>query len=101
MRGTCCTASSPRGSASGSLTSLGLFHELDESSRHSRASLRKALPLAVVLTVLWETNWVLFPRAVGEASVWTFRATCLLGARLLSLGIATCVLSPKIKGPRR
>lgn len=50
--------------------------------------LRSALPLVVVLTVLWGTNWVLFPLAVREVSVWTFRSTCLLGAGLLSLGIA-------------
>ncbi|RZA30272.1 MAG: EamA family transporter, partial [Proteobacteria bacterium] len=50
--------------------------------------LRKALPLVVVLTILWGTNWVLFPLAVQEVSVWTFRAICLLGAGLLSLGIA-------------
>ena len=50
--------------------------------------LRKALPLVAVLTLLWGTNWVLFPLAVAEVSVWTFRATCLLGAGLLSLGVA-------------
>ena len=50
--------------------------------------LRKALPLVAVLTILWGTNWVLFPLAVGEVSVWTFRAICLLGAGVMSLGIA-------------
>jgi drug/metabolite transporter (DMT)-like permease len=55
------------------------------------ASLRKparVLPLVVVLTVLWGTNWVLFPLAVREVSVWTFRAVCLLGSGTLLLAFA-------------
>ncbi len=50
--------------------------------------LRRALPWVVVLTLVWGTNWVLLPIAVREESVWTFRSTCLVGAGLLSLGIA-------------
>lgn len=46
------------------------------------------LPLVAVLTILWGTNWVLFPMAVREVSVWTFRAVCLLGSSLLLLAVA-------------
>lgn len=50
--------------------------------------LHKALPLVVLLTILWGTNWVLFPLAVREVSVWTFRATCLVGSGVLLLSVA-------------
>ena len=45
----------------------------------------RALLLLVVLTLLWGTNWSLFPLAVREVSVWTFRAVSVLlaGAALL------------------
>jgi len=43
-------------------------------------TLAKVVPLIVVLTLVWGTNWVLFPLAVREVSVWTFRAISLLGA---------------------
>ena len=39
--------------------------------------------LVATLTLLWGTNWPLFPLAVREVSVWTFRAICLLGSGLL------------------
>ncbi|MCL4747957.1 MAG: DMT family transporter [Burkholderiaceae bacterium] len=45
---------------------------------------RRALVLLVVLTLVWGTNWQLFPLAVREISVWTFRA--------FSLALAGCVL---------
>jgi drug/metabolite transporter (DMT)-like permease len=48
----------------------------------------KALPLVIVLTAVWGTNWALFPLAVREVSVWTFRAFSLVGAGLLLLGYA-------------
>ena len=35
---------------------------------------RRALILLVVLTLVWGTNWPLFPIAMREVSVWTFRA---------------------------
>ncbi len=35
---------------------------------------RRALVLLLVLTLVWGTNWSLFPLAVREVSVWTFRA---------------------------
>ena len=44
----------------------------------------RALVLLVILTLVWGTNWPLFPLAVREVSVWTFRA--------VSLGIAGVVL---------
>jgi drug/metabolite transporter (DMT)-like permease len=48
----------------------------------------KALPLVFILTLLWGTTWVLFPLAVREVSVWTFRAVSLTGAGLLLLAFA-------------
>jgi drug/metabolite transporter (DMT)-like permease len=48
----------------------------------------KAIPLVILLTVVWGTNWSLFPLAVREVSVWTFRAASLTGAGLLLLAIA-------------
>lgn len=45
-------------------------------------------PLVAVLTLLWGTNWVLFPIAVREISVWTFRSVCLLGAGVSLLALA-------------
>jgi drug/metabolite transporter (DMT)-like permease len=50
--------------------------------------MRKALPLVVILTLVWGTNWPLFPIAVREVSVWTFRAICLMSAGLLLLAVA-------------
>jgi drug/metabolite transporter (DMT)-like permease len=44
----------------------------------------RALILLVILTLVWGTNWPLFPLAVREVSVWTFRA--------VSVGIAGVVL---------
>lgn len=45
----------------------------------------RALILLVILTLLWGTNWPLFPIAVREVSVWTFRAvaTSIAGVVLL------------------
>ena len=47
---------------------------------------RRALVLLAILTLVWGTNWPLFPIAVREVSVWTFRAVSLTisgGALLL------------------
>jgi drug/metabolite transporter (DMT)-like permease len=41
---------------------------------------RKAIPLVIVLTLVWGTNWPLFPIAMREVSVWTFRSITVLGA---------------------
>ena len=49
---------------------------------------RRALVLLAVLTLVWGTNWPLFPYAVREVSVWTFRAVAVLGAGLVLLAVA-------------
>lgn len=41
--------------------------------------------LVLVLTLVWGTNWPLFPLAVREVSVWTFRAVSVVAAGLLLL----------------
>jgi drug/metabolite transporter (DMT)-like permease len=48
----------------------------------------RVLLRVTALTVLWGTNWVLFPLAVREVSIWTFRAVCLLGSGGLVLLVA-------------
>jgi drug/metabolite transporter (DMT)-like permease len=48
----------------------------------------KAFPLVVVLTLVWGTNWSLFPLAVREVSVWTFRAASLAAAGAILLLLA-------------
>jgi drug/metabolite transporter (DMT)-like permease len=53
-----------------------------------RTPTAKAIPLVLVLTLLWGTNWALFPLAVREVSVWTFRATNLFGSGVLLLAVA-------------
>jgi drug/metabolite transporter (DMT)-like permease len=50
--------------------------------------LRKAIPLVFILTLVWGTTWPLFPVAVREVSVWTFRAISTLGAGLALLALA-------------
>ncbi len=50
--------------------------------------MRKAIPLVVILTLVWGTNWPLFPIAVREVSVWTFRGCCLVGSGLALLAFA-------------
>jgi drug/metabolite transporter (DMT)-like permease len=50
--------------------------------------LRKAIPLVLLLTLVWGTTWPLFPVAVREVSVWTFRALSTLGAGVVLLAIA-------------
>jgi drug/metabolite transporter (DMT)-like permease len=49
---------------------------------------RRALLLLALLTVVWGTNWGLFPYAVREVSVVTFRAVSTLGAGLTLLAVA-------------
>ncbi len=50
----------------------------------------RALVLLAILTLLWGTNWPLFPYAVREVSVWTFRAigVTLAGSTLLAVARA-------------
>jgi drug/metabolite transporter (DMT)-like permease len=57
-------------------------------SMPNRSPLQSALPLVVVLTLVWGTTWVLFPYAVKEVSVWTFRAVSVTFAGLSLLAIA-------------
>jgi drug/metabolite transporter (DMT)-like permease len=48
----------------------------------------RALLLLALLTLLWGTNWPLFPLAVRELSVWTFRAVAVTLAGLVVLAVA-------------
>lgn len=50
--------------------------------------MRRAIPLVMLLTLVWGTTWPLFPMAVREVSVWTFRGASLLGAGVLLLATA-------------
>jgi drug/metabolite transporter (DMT)-like permease len=49
---------------------------------------RRALALLVILTLIWGTNWPLFPLAVREMSVWTFRAIAAPVSGLVLLAVA-------------
>jgi drug/metabolite transporter (DMT)-like permease len=53
-----------------------------------RSTTAAAIPLVFVLTLLWGTNWALFPYAVQEVSVWTFRAVSLVVSGLILLALA-------------
>lgn len=48
---------------------------------------RRALILLAILTLVWGTNWPLFPLAVREVSVWTFRGVAGVAAGVILLGI--------------
>jgi len=54
----------------------------------SRAALRAALPAVVVLTLVWGSTWPLFPYAVHEVSVLTFRAVSVSTAGAVLLAVA-------------
>ena len=60
---------------------------MPQSRPMPRSPAARALPLVVVLTIIWGTNWSLFPLAVREVSVWTFRAISLAGAGVLLLAV--------------
>ncbi len=49
---------------------------------------RRAILLLIALTLVWGTNWPLFPYAVREVSVWTFRSISMVAAGVLLLVIA-------------
>lgn len=49
---------------------------------------RRALILLAILTLVWGTNWSLFPLAVREVSVWTFRAVAVTVAGVVLLLVA-------------
>lgn len=53
-----------------------------------RSTTAQAVPLVFLLTLVWGTNWALFPLAVREVSVLTFRSVSLCGAGLLLLAFA-------------
>ena len=44
--------------------------------------------MLLALTLVWGTNWPLFPHALRELSVWTFRSVSMVGAGSLLLLIA-------------
>lgn len=48
----------------------------------------RALLLLAILTLLWGTNWPLFPLATREVSVWTFRAVSVWIAGGVLLAVA-------------
>ncbi len=48
----------------------------------------RALLLFAVITLLWGTNWPLFPLATREVSVWTFRGVSLALAGVALLAVA-------------
>ncbi len=56
--------------------------------------------MLVALTLVWGTNWPLFPLAVREISVWTFRSVAMVGSGLLLLAIARALGQPMVL-PRR
>ena len=61
---------------------------------------RRALVLLVVLTLVWGTNWPLFPHAVREVSVWTFRSIAMTVSGLLLMALAHLRGEPLVL-PRR
>lgn len=48
--------------------------------------------MLIALTIVWGTNWPLFPYAVREISVWTFRSFAMVGAG------ATLLLFARMRG---
>ena len=61
---------------------------------------RRAVLLLALLTLVWGTSWSLFPLAVREVSVWTFRAVAVLGAGLTLLAVARA-RGQSLRLPRR
>ena len=61
---------------------------------------RRALILLVILTLLWGTNWPLFPYAVREVSVWTFRAVAVSIAGVCLLAVAL-IRGQSLRLPRK
>jgi len=58
------------------------------ASAHSQPIPARAITLLIVLTLVWGTNWPVFPYALAEVSVWTFRAFALPAAGLTLLAVA-------------
>ena len=61
---------------------------------------RRAIVLLIALTLVWGTNWPLFPYAVREVSVWTFRGVAMSGAGMALLLFARARGVP-LQLPRR
>ena len=49
---------------------------------------RRAIFMLLALTLVWGTNWPLFPYAVREVSVWTFRSVSMVMAGTFLLAIS-------------
>lgn len=49
---------------------------------------QRAILLLIALTILWGTNWPLFPLVMREVSVWTFRSFSVLGAAAILFAVA-------------
>lgn len=80
MRGLsgCRAAGQGRGKAAGKAILWGLNTTIPP----------RALALLALLTLVWGTNWPLFPLATREVSVWTFRAVAVTVAGLSLLAVA-------------
>ena len=71
---------------------MGVYNDRTPRAMPSPTVPRRALFMLVALTLVWGTNWPLFPYAVREVSVWTFRAVAMLGAGMVLL------LTARIRG---
>lgn len=60
----------------------------------------RAFVLLIVLTLLWGTNWPLFPIAMQEVSVWTFRSISVFLGGFALLGLAK-LRGESLKIPRK
>jgi drug/metabolite transporter (DMT)-like permease len=49
---------------------------------------RRAIAMLIALTLVWGTNWPLFPHAVREVSVWTFRSVSMVASGAILLAVA-------------
>ena len=65
-----------------------------------RPAVRAALPAVVVLTLVWGSTWPLFPYAVREVSVLTFRAVSVSAAGAVLLAVAAA-RGQSLRIPRR
>jgi drug/metabolite transporter (DMT)-like permease len=66
----------------------------------TKCAVRKAVPLVVVLTILWGSSWPLFPVAVREVSVWTFRSVSMV-ASAMALFLLARVRGDSLRIPRK
>ncbi|QQS14379.1 MAG: DMT family transporter [Rhodospirillales bacterium] len=54
----------------------------------------RALPLVILLAILWGGSWPMFNIVLRDLSVWTFRAIAVTGAGVLLIGIAAARRMP-------